>query len=64
MTIKRVKVKDLQEGMYVHDLNCGWLQHGFLRQQFLLKGQTQIQKMQAQGLDEIYIDTEDRKSVV
>ncbi len=58
MTIKRVKVKDLQEGMYVHDLNCGWLQHGFLRQQFLLKGQTQIQKMQAQGLDEIYIDTD------
>ena len=58
MTIKRVKVKDLQEGMYVHDLNCGWLQHGFLRQQFLLKGQAQIQKMQAQGLDEIYIDTD------
>ena len=58
MTIKRVKVKDLLEGMYVHDLNCGWLQHGFLRQQFLLKGQTQIQKMQAQGLDEIYIDTD------
>ena len=58
MTIKRVKVKDLLEGMYVHDLNCGWLQHGFLRQQFLLKGQAQIQKMQAQGLDEIYIDTD------
>ncbi|WLT32605.1 HD-GYP domain-containing protein [Geothrix sp. PMB-07] len=58
MAIKRVKVEDLKEGMYVHDLNCGWLQHGFLRQQFLLKSTDQIAKMKKQGLDEIYIDTE------
>jgi len=58
MAIKRVRVEDLKEGMYVHDLNCGWLQHGFLRQQFLLKGPNQIQKMKQQGLDEIYIDTD------
>jgi putative nucleotidyltransferase with HDIG domain len=57
MTIKRVRVDDLKAGMYVHDLNCGWLQHGFLRQQFLLKHPGQIQKMKDQGLNEIYIDT-------
>ena len=57
MTIKRVRVEELRAGMYVHDLNCGWLQHGFLRPQFLIKHTGQIQKMQAQGLDEIYIDT-------
>jgi len=57
MAIKRVKVEELKEGMYVHDLNCGWLQHGFLRQQFLIKQASQIQKMKSQGLDEIYIDT-------
>ena len=57
MAIKRVRVGDLKAGMYVHDLNCGWLQHGFLRQQFLLKHPGQIQKMKDEGMDEIYIDT-------
>lgn len=37
MAIKRVGVGDLRAGMYVHDLNCGWLQHGFLRPQFMLR---------------------------
>ncbi|MDP1832308.1 MAG: HD-GYP domain-containing protein [Geothrix sp.] len=58
MTIKRVRIEELRVGMYVHDLNCGWLQHGFLRQQFLLRHTGQIQKMRDQGLDEIYIDTD------
>ncbi|WP_306590038.1 HD-GYP domain-containing protein [Geothrix sp. 21YS21S-4] len=58
MAIKRVRIEDLQVGMYVHDLNCGWLEHGFLRQRFLLKEAAQIQKMRDQGLNEIYIDTD------
>lgn len=57
MAIKRVRVDQLKPGMYVHDLNCGWLQHGFLRPKFLIKHPDQIQKMRTQGLDEIYIDT-------
>jgi putative nucleotidyltransferase with HDIG domain len=57
MAIKRIRVDQLRPGMYIHDLNCGWLQHGFLRPKFLLKDPRQIQKMRAQGLDEIYIDT-------
>ena len=57
MAIKRVRVEDLKAGMYVHDLNCAWLQHGFLRQQFLLRHSGQIQKMKDQGMGEIYIDT-------
>lgn len=57
MAIKRVRVEDLRTGMFVHDLNCGWLQHGFLRQQFLIRHDGQIEKMQKQGLHEIYIDT-------
>lgn len=57
MGIKRVSVADLRIGMFVHDLNCGWLQHGFLRQQFLLRHDGQIQKMKDQGLGEIFIDT-------
>jgi putative nucleotidyltransferase with HDIG domain len=57
MAIKRVRLADLRTGMYVHDLNCGWLDHGFFRQRFLLRHDGQIQKMKDQGLHEIYIDT-------
>lgn len=57
MTIKRVKVEDLKAGMYVHDLNCSWLEHGFIRQRFALKHADQIQKIRDHGLNEIYIDT-------
>jgi putative nucleotidyltransferase with HDIG domain len=56
MTIKRVRVDQLRPGMYVHDLDCGYLQHGFLLPRFLIKGEAQIQKMRRQGLDRIYID--------
>jgi len=58
MTIKRVRVEDLRTGMYIHDLNCGWLQHGFLRQRFMLRHPDQIQTMRDQGMHELYIDTE------
>ncbi len=57
MTIKRVRVDQLKPGMYIHDLNCGWLQHGFLRQQFLVNTPGQIEKMVKQGMHEVYIDT-------
>lgn len=57
MAIKRVRVDQLKPGMYIHDLNCGWLQHGFLRPKFPIKHLGQIQKMLDQGLGEVYIDT-------
>ena len=64
MAIKRVKVGDLRSGMYVHDLNCGWVHHGFFRQQFLLRHPGQIQKLKDNGLKEIYIDTARGEDVV
>jgi putative nucleotidyltransferase with HDIG domain len=63
MAIKRVRVDQLKPGMYVHDLNCGWLQHGFLRPKFLIKSPSQIRKMAHQGLHEIYIDTDQGEDV-
>lgn len=57
MAIKRVRIDQLKPGMYIHDLNCGWLQHGFLRPKFLIKHAGQIQKMLDQGLGDVYIDT-------
>lgn len=58
MAIKRVKVEDLQPGMFIHDLNCSYLQHGFLLQRFVIKKPEQIEKMRRQGMVDVLIDTE------
>ena len=58
MAIKRVEVAELRPGMYVHDLNCGWLEHGFLRSRFRLRDPGQIQKLRDHGVSAIYIDTD------
>lgn len=57
MAIKRVEVSELRPGMYVHDLNCSWLEHGFVRSRFLLRSTDLIQKLKNQGIQAIYIDT-------
>ncbi len=57
MAIKRVEVAELRPGMYVHDLNCSWLEHGFVRSRFLIRSTDLIQKLKQQGIQAIYIDT-------
>ena len=55
--IKLVKVGDLKLGMYIHDLNCGWMEHGFLRSKFMLRKEEDLQKLQGSRIGELYIDT-------
>ncbi len=56
--IKKVALGQLQIGMFVHDLNCGWMEHGFLRNRFLIKGDAQLHRLRDLGVRELYIDTE------
>ncbi|MCL2656212.1 MAG: HD-GYP domain-containing protein [Betaproteobacteria bacterium] len=44
--------------MFLHDLNCGWMEHPFLRNRFMIREESQIQKIREAGIQEIYIDTE------
>ena len=55
--IKLIPVTRLQAGMYVHDLNCGWLQHGFVRNRFLVASADDVRKVREIGVTEIYVDT-------
>jgi putative nucleotidyltransferase with HDIG domain len=55
--IKKITIEQLTLGLYVHDLNCGWMDHGFLRNRFLIKTSSQLEKIQALGIRELYIDT-------
>ncbi|MBB5021413.1 HD-GYP domain-containing protein [Desulfurispira natronophila] len=54
---KKVSVEHLQEGMYIHDLNCGWVEHPFLSNRFLIMDQHAIEQIIELGIQEVYIDT-------
>ncbi|MEW6678792.1 MAG: HD-GYP domain-containing protein [Pseudomonadota bacterium] len=56
-TVKKVSVRLLQPGMYVHDLNCAWMDHPFVSNRFKLHSDKQVREIQALGIPEVYIDT-------
>ena len=56
--IKKISVADLIPGMYIHDLNCGWMDHPFLTNSFAVEDEEKVAKIRAQGIRELYIDTE------
>lgn len=56
--IKKIGIEQLQAGMYIHDLNCDWMDHGFFRNRFLLKAETDLARIRDLGIRELYIDTD------
>ncbi len=55
--IKKIKVADLKSGMYVHELNCSWIDHPFLYNSFKLQTAQEIEKINECGIQYLYIDT-------
>lgn len=56
--IKKIAVDQLRPGMFVHDLDCRWFDHPFLRNRFLVRDDETVAKIAAYGIRELYIDTE------
>jgi len=56
--IKKISASDLRVGMFIHELDCDWLTHPFLKNQFKLTSDKQIQKILETGIHDVYIDTE------
>lgn len=56
--IKRIHSNQLQPGMYIHDLNCGWMEHPFAFNTFKVNDEKTIEKIIASGIRELYIDSE------
>jgi len=56
--IKKVNIKQLRPGMFIHDMNCGWLRHPFLKNSIKIKDATIIRKISEYGIREVYIDTD------
>jgi putative nucleotidyltransferase with HDIG domain len=55
--LKKIKVTQLRQGMYINDLKCGWLKHPFAFNYFKLENENDIRKMIAAGVKEVEIDT-------
>jgi len=55
--IKRITIHQLKPGMFVHDINCAWIDHPFLVGILKIKDDKTVKKIAALGVREIYIDT-------
>jgi len=55
--IKKIPAAQLAVGMYIHDLDCGWMDHPFLTSQFEIRNAPAIRRILAAGIREVYIDT-------
>jgi putative nucleotidyltransferase with HDIG domain len=56
--IKKIAIEQLKPGMYIHDLNCGWMDHPFVSNRFTVKDETVALELRAIGVHELYIDTD------
>lgn len=57
MPVKKIPVTRLEPGMFIHDLNCGWMDHPFLTTRFKVESAKDIRKILEAGIHEVYIDT-------
>lgn len=56
--LKRIDVNLLKPGMYIHDLNCAWLDHPFLTNSFAVRNDDTVERIRGIGIREVYIDTD------
>lgn len=55
--IKKIAIRELHPGMYVHDLNCSWVAHPFFPTRFKVKSDQEIEKLIELGISSVYIDS-------
>ena len=53
---KKIPVEQIRPGMYIHDVNCGWMDHPFVASHFPVRDQATLTKIASLGVREVYID--------
>ena len=54
--LKKIDSSQLKVGMAIHDLDCGWMEHPFVRSRFVLTSAEEIHKIRAAGIRGVVID--------
>lgn len=55
--IRKIAIRELRPGMYVHDLNCSWVPHPLFPTRFKVNSEQEIEKLIELGISSIYIDS-------
>lgn len=54
--LKKVDASQLKVGMFIHDLDCGWMDHPFMRNRFVLSTEEEIYKIRNAKIRGVVID--------
>jgi HD-GYP domain-containing protein (c-di-GMP phosphodiesterase class II) len=54
--LKKVDSSQLRIGMFIHDLDCGWMEHPFVRSRFVITRADEIRKILGAGIRGVTID--------
>ena len=54
--LKKIDSSQLRVGMAIHDLDCGWMEHPFVRARFVLSSEDEIRKITSAGIRNVVID--------
>ncbi|GAB3370105.1 HD-GYP domain-containing protein [Massilia agri] len=54
--LKKVDASQLKVGMFIHDLDCGWMDHPFMRNRFVLSSDEEIYKIRNAKIRGVVID--------
>ncbi|WP_313702844.1 HD-GYP domain-containing protein [Massilia sp.] len=54
--LKKIDSSRLRVGMAIHDLDCGWMEHPFVRARFVLTSEDEIRKIVNAGIRGVVID--------
>ncbi|WP_296942935.1 HD-GYP domain-containing protein [uncultured Massilia sp.] len=54
--LRKIDIAQLRTGMFIHELDCGWMAHPFVRSRFRVDSPDQIARLRASGIRAITID--------
>ena len=54
--LKRIRLSDVELGMFIHKLEGSWFKHPFWKSRFLLEDAAMLADLQDSGIDGVVID--------
>ena len=61
--LKKIPVRQLLVGMYVHEFCGSWMEHPFWRSRFLLNSEADLARVVQSGIKELWIDRSGREAI-
>lgn len=56
--LKKINVRDVRSGMYIHEICASWMDHPFWKKSFLLDDPKDLKTLQECGVKDVWIDTD------